>query len=644
MTSAANNHEALREALLNLDRLREHEKTARLQMEALVNGLQVLNECQSVSDMYREILSCLRGLIDFDAATILVEENNGFLSSAVSTDIRLRFKSVPIAGCFDRCLKGRATVLTKVSLVSDWPDSAIPDHAPRGDENSSDSATPLESALLVSLPSLANRMILICASSVPAKFNKRDLGLLKSFAPLATQAVRRAIEMEKLNYLATTLDHQAHFDQLTGLPNRTFFENQLENLGNDGDPYSIMFLDLDNFKTVNDTFGHSAGDILLSEVAFRMSTVIGNQDTVARMGGDEFALIIRSINTYRGMQQLCNALLDCIRQPLYLSNSRITPTASIGVLHPAEIELPSQQKMQKADIAMYTAKELGRNQYCFFDDQMKEQVQTEFVIESLLPSAIKQNEFHLVYQPIFNSQTMICDRAEVLIRWGEGKDTRYGPHLFIPIAEKTGHIVELGQWILQQSLTEFSQWLALSNQNTLSINVSQIQLQRSDFASNFIQLVALANIDCRQIELELSENIVAECIDDVLSENLRILQRFGIRFAFDDFGTGSSSLLHLQKFPGTCLKIDKSFIDDIVDSEDQKRLVAGMIDFSHHMQMHVVAEGVETNEQLDILTELGADYIQGYLLAKPARAESTLAFLDDWTKSRGDGLQDAAGY
>ena len=611
---------------MNLERLRVQEKTTRLQTEALVSGLHVLNECDSVNGMYREILDCLYNLIEFDSAAILTEEGDGCLSTVVSSDNRLQIKRVPVQGVFHRCLAGRATVLTDLSRVANWPEQVYGLAAQDIDVSNSNVAT-LKSALLVALPSLSARMILICASENTSGFKRSDLQLLISFTPLATQAVRRAIEMENLSYLVTTLDHQAHFDILTGLPNRTYLEQKLETLDQTEQGGTVMFLDLDNFKSINDTFGHAVGDILLSEIAFRMSAVIGVGDSVARLGGDEFALIVQSEQTLKGITDFCHKLLDAIRRPLFIRNSRIVPSASIGVLFGSKLNLSSQLQMQMADIAMYYAKKKGRNQFCFFNDEMQAIVQQEFEIESQLPLAIRQRQFHLVYQPIASANSLAFNRVEVLVRWGDESTRSYGPDIFIPIAEKTGAIVDLGRWITQQALEEFSSWLNQSNENVLSINVSQIQLQRKDFADGFIKQISDVGVDWRQIELELSENIIVTCINQVVSENILKLKQAGIQFAFDDFGTGNSSLLHLQKFPGTCLKIDKSFIDDVAENTEQRRLVAGMIDFAHHMHMHIVAEGVETRAQMDVLTELGADYLQGYFLAKPAPVDTTLEFL-----------------
>ena len=626
--SQLNDHEALREALLNVDRLREQERTARLKMEALIGGIHVLNECQNVSDMYREILDCLGGLLSFDAAAILVEDN-GVLSSAMSSDERLRFRHLPITGCFRRCLDGRATNLSDLSVVADWPSD------PQG--TGSEPAEPgqaLQSALLIALPSAPRPMMLACASDERARFKKKDVELLRSFAPLATQAVRRAMEMERLNYLASTLDHQAHFDQLSGLPNRVLFHQELERLEGTGDVYSLLFIDLDNFKTVNDTFGHGIGDVLLSEMAFRMSMTLHDDDTVARLGGDEFALIIRSRTTIDGVTALCEDLLQELSEPLYLRNSRVVPTVSIGVLFAPEQKLLSQQKMQRADIALYDAKARGRNRYSLFDDTMRAKVELDFEIESRLPGAIRRRAFHLVYQPMFESSTMRCDRLEALVRWQEDEHLSYAPSAFIPIAERTGNIVELGQWIIGRALAELSDWLNASSTRVLSLNVSQVELQSPGYTDGLLKQVEAARVDCRQLELELSENIVARSLDGVVSRNLLQLQRVGIRFAFDDFGTGSSSLLHIKRFPGNCLKIDRAFVDDIVGSSKQRRLLIGMIEFAHHMGMFVVAEGVESREQLELLMELGADYVQGFILARPDLASRTVAFLDDWNRTR----------
>lgn len=622
------NLEALREALLNLERLREKEKNARLQMEALVGGLHVLNECQSVTEMYQEILACLQRLIEFDSAAILIEGYDGHFSTAVCSDDRLRFQHIPNTGVFKRCANGRATILTDLSQVPTWPTSS--------GENTLNSPheiinqNKLASALMVSLPSLNSKTLLICASETKSGLKRSELSLLQSFTPLATQAVQRAIEMEKLNYLVTSLDYQAHFDLLTGLPNRTLLEQRINTIVANGEVATVMFLDLDNFKSVNDTFGHAVGDILLSETAFRISSVLEDNDIVARMGGDEFALVICSKHSVESVEAFCETLLKAIRKPIFLRNGRIVCSGSIGVLYSVDSQAASQISMQKADIAMYEAKKLGRNRYCFFNDDMSKRVQAEFEIESQLHKAVEQSNFHLVYQPIVKAGYLTCNRLEVLVRWGTEDEAPYGPQLFIPIAEKTGDIVELGNWITKQALSECNAWLKGSPDRTLCINVSQMQLQRIDFSTDLLDLLSQNEIDPSQIELELSENIIADCVDSVVAKNIDNLRNRSMNLAFDDFGTGSSSLLHIQKFPGSCLKIDKSFVDDIVFNEEHQKLVSGIIGFSHHMNMEVVAEGVESEEQLELLVNLGADFIQGYAISKPVRVNRIFPLLTEW--------------
>lgn len=628
MTSQVNNLEALREALLNLERLREKEKNARLQMEALVGGLHVLNECQSVTEMYQEILACLQRLIEFDSAAILIEGYDGNFSTAVCSDDRLRFQQIPNTGVFKRCADGRATILTDLSQVPVWPKNTDINTDSSSQETPSENT--LASALMVSLPSLNSRTLLICASESKSGLKRSELSLLQSFTPLATQAVQRAIEMEKLNYLVTSLDYQAHFDLLTGLPNRTLLEQRINAIVENDEVATVIFLDLDNFKSVNDTFGHAVGDILLSETAFRISSVLEDNDIVARMGGDEFALVIRSKQSVESVEAFCDTLLKAIRKPIFLRNGRIVCSGSIGVLYSSASQAASQISMQKADIAMYEAKKLGRNRYCFFNEDMSKRVQAEFDIESQLHQAVEQNDFHLVYQPIVKAGHLTCDRLEVLVRWGTEDNAPYGPQLFIPIAEKTGDIVELGSWITRQAISECNSWLKASPERTLCINVSQMQLQNTGFSEILLEHLSENRIRPCQIELELSENIIADCVDSVVANNIESLRSRGINSTFDDFGTGSSSLLHIQKFPGSCLKIDKSFVDDIVFNEEHQKLVSGIIGFSHHMNMEVVAEGVESEEQLEMLVNLGADYIQGYAISKPYRKSKIFPLLNEW--------------
>ena len=606
MSANESGEEALREALLNVQRLREKEKAAHAQSETLIKGLQILNESSSVTDIFHEILGTLQRVIPFDSAAVVVENSDGYLSTVRCTDNRLKFSRVSIAGVFKRCFDGQAAVLSNLSRIKEWP---VAD---------SDNDEKLTSALLVSLYGLEQPTLIICAGTDNSKLRRKDLDLLLTFAPLATQAVKRAGELENLSMLVNKLDYYAHYDMLTGLPNRTLFDIRLEQeLSNSDSKFAVLFLDLDNFKTINDTFGHSTGDVLLSEIAFRISSVIGAKDTIARMGGDEFALIIRNENDIGTLSALCDAVISRVSAPLFLSKSCIEPSASIGIVSMAQEVGSAKEIMQNADIALYDAKHKGRHCSSLFNLDMKSRLNRRFEIEKNLKVALDNNEFRLAYQPIFNSSSLDCHLVEVLIRWEVEGVPQYFPDEFIPIAEKTGIMREIGSWIFMRAVTDLLSWLKSDSRHTVAINLSDIQLHDPSLSEQLLTMAAEIGVDSRQIELELSERIVATDINETVSDNLSVLQENGFGFSFDDFGTGESSFLNLQKFPGTTLKIDKTFIDDIAHSLNQEKLVRGIVNFAHSLDLLVVAEGVETERQLHILQQMECDLIQGYLLAKP---------------------------
>ena len=601
-----NNQEALREALLHVERLREKERVAREQMETLITGLQILNDSCSVAEMFHEILGSLQKVIPFDSAAILVRSAGNTISTAVSTDERLRFSNVALPPVFERALAGRGSVITDVSKVADWPQSESVVH---GDT--------LRSAVVTPLPGLPEPMLVVCASTKRAEFKKPELRLLQTFSPLATQAMQRAGEMEELNILVNKLDYYAHYDMLTGLPNRTLFDVRLADVNEKTDAFGVLFLDLDNFKSVNDSFGHSAGDILLSEIGFRLSSVLGPSDTVARMGGDEFAVILRECNCVEQAYEVCEKILSRINQPVFLAKSRIEPGVSIGIALCRGGTDSVQNIMQNADIALYEAKSLGRGGYCLFNLEMKSKLDRRSDIEARLKTALEAGEFRLVYQPIYSGESLQCDTLEALIRWGSEDAIKYRPDEFIPVAESTGNINAIGLWVLRQTIADWKAWLLENPQRSVAVNVSDVQLRDAELAGKFNAVIDELEVPASQIKLELSERIVASTIDRIVSDNLQALKKKGFQFSYDDFGTGQSSFMHLQKLPGSTLKIDQSFVNEMSHSIESRNLVAGMIDFAQRLGLTVVAEGVETAAQLSELRALGCDYLQGYYLARP---------------------------
>jgi len=607
------NQEALREALLNVQRLREKEQLARGQMETLIQGLQILSDSESVADMYREILATLGRLIPFDAAAILVQNTEGSLVTAICSDDRLRFASFPVTGIFERCLQGKATVVTSPGKILEWPLAAD------GED------TWLRSALLAELPGLPRPTLLLCASEQKAGLKRNDMKLLQTFSPLATQAVRRASEMEQLNLMINKLDYYAHRDTLTGLPNRAFFDVSLEHeLDKAGAEFSVLFLDLDNFKQVNDTYGHAAGDQLLVELAFRLSGVLTERDTVARMGGDEFAIILRGNADIASIYTICDAMIQRLAQPIYIRKFRVDPGVSIGIAVCRDKGQSATGLMQNADIALYVAKNSGRSCYRLFSLEMKKTLVRRNRIKTELKTVVADGGLWLAYQPIVDTITAECHCLEVLLRWGADRTIVYRTDEIVPLAEATGDICSIGLWVMETALTELADWLSADGRRTVAINISDVQLHQLAFYRDVVDLTSRLGIATAQVELELSERIVAADINEIVVENLSQLESCGFGFSYDDFGTGQSSFLHLQELPGSRLKIDKTFVDDIVHSAKRRQLLAGIIDFAHALELEVVAEGVESREQYDVLKAIQCDYVQGYFFARPLPVDRCL--------------------
>ena len=345
------------------------------------------------------------------------------------------------------------------------------------------------------------------------------------------------------------------------------------------------------------------------------------------MGGDEFAIILRDQNSVEQVYAVCEKILKRVNEPVYLAKSRIEPGASIGISICFGGADSVQCIMQNADIALYEAKALGRARYCLFNLEMKAKLDRRSDIEARLCVALEENEFRLVYQPIYSGCSLQCRKLEALIRWGAEGAIRYNPDEFIPVAEVTGEISAIGLWVLQEAITEWKQWLAADQSRCIAVNLSDVQLRDPELAAQFAEIVKDVGVSASQIELELSERIVASNIGRIVSGNLDTLKDMGFRFAYDDFGTGQSSFMHLQKLPGATLKIDQSFVNSMVDSEEAKKLVAGMINFAQRLGLSVVAEGVETAAQVEQLRAFGCDYLQGYYLARPVPASACSVLL-----------------
>ncbi|WP_175577540.1 bifunctional diguanylate cyclase/phosphodiesterase [Photobacterium proteolyticum] len=421
------------------------------------------------------------------------------------------------------------------------------------------------------------------------------------------------------------LYHQANYDNLTGLPNRVLaferLDRALETARQEENLVALLFIDLDLFKNVNDSLGHSAGDQLLVEVARRLSECVRSSDTVARLGGDEFTIILPGLKDIAGAEQVARKVTEACALPLSVGANEVSISASIGITMFPDDGIDYEQLIHNADIAMYKSKEAGRNQFYFYTTQMNEQTQAQLKLETELKRALERDEFTLFYQPLVATTNCEVVGAEALLRWHNPELGHVSPAEFIPVAESTGLIVDIGLWVLKTACTQARQWQNDEGMpQYVAVNVSGHQLKTADFVKTIAQVLEETGLSPTLLELEITESVL---LDDPEGnrKTLEELAAMGVRLAIDDFGTGYSSLSYLRRFPFDTLKIDRSFIGDIAGEDEAAKLVSAIISIADVLGLKTVAEGVENQEQLDYLIAQGCDFSQGFYIAKPMPQE-----------------------
>lgn len=442
-----------------------------------------------------------------------------------------------------------------------------------------------------------------------------------------THYVRALTDISERKASEEHIKQLAYFDSLTGLPNRRLLTDRLEQAvpatqrhGGEG---ALLFIDLDNFKALNDTAGHHHGDILLQQVAQRLSSLVRKTDTVARFGGDEFVVMLTDLAADRDtamvqIQHISEKILEALNQPYIFTGFEHHSTPSIGItLFSDNNQTGIEQLMQRADLAMYQAKAAGRNAIRFFDPQMQAAANTRAELEADLHIAIREKQFQLYYQPQVNCDGEIIG-FEALIRWHHPKKGLISPFDFIPVAEDTGQILSIGLWVLETACEQLKQWAKDSElkQRSISVNVSTRQYQQVDFVARVMEIVQRSGIEPTRLHLELTESVLSDNIDDTVNKMWQLREK-GIGFALDDFGTGYSSLSYLKKLPLDYLKIDQSFVRDLLTDPSDAVLAQTIIGLAYSMNIGVIAEGVETEEQRHRLFDYGCNTYQGYLFGRP---------------------------
>jgi diguanylate cyclase len=430
--------------------------------------------------------------------------------------------------------------------------------------------------------------------------------------------VRRYNEM--LEQANARLRHAATHDALTGLPNRVLLADRLRQAiaraSRHEMRFAVLVVDLDRFKAINDSLGHIAGDELLQEIARRLSGLLRKEDSLARLGGDEFVLLIHEVSGPADAEQVARKVLTQVALPFQLAGLDVHVSPSVGISLCPDDGDDSETLLQHADAAMYHAKKKGRNTFQFFAPAMNAFARERLELESGLRTALAQREFELHYQPKVDVATGRIESAEALIRWRHPKRGLIPPGGFIPLAEETGFIVQLGEWVLYEACRQAREWQAEGVHLRMAVNLSARQFRQDSLIETVRGALTAARLEPRYLELELTESAVMQDAESSV-QIMRRLSDAGLRISVDDFGTGYSSLSYLRRLPLDKLKIDRSFIREIVTSRDDAEIVRAIVTLAHSLHLKVIAEGVETAEQLTFLRALGCDQYQGFYCSPP---------------------------
>jgi diguanylate cyclase (GGDEF)-like protein len=432
---------------------------------------------------------------------------------------------------------------------------------------------------------------------------------------------------EELAFLAT-------HDPLTGLPNRTLILDRVEQMlvraRRSQAPVATLFIDLDNFKGINDTLGHGAGDRLLKAVAARLRGAIRDTDALGRLGGDEFVVIAEGISLAAGPELIAERLLEALAPPFRLEESqdtRLAVTASIGIAMGDRSS--AEEFLRDADIAMYRAKWDGKNRYTVFESGMQDEVQSRMELEMDLREALEKEQFFLVYQPTFDLQNMSPTGVEALLRWNSPARGVVQPDDFVPLLEETGLITEIGGWVLREACQQGAAWRAAGYPIGMSVNVSARQLDSDEFVEVIQAALQSSGLEPGALTIEITETTIMRDAQET-ARRLAAVKELGVRIAIDDFGTGYSSLSHLQQFPVDALKIDRSFISRLTQSPEGETLIHTLVQLGKAMSIETLAEGIERSHELDLLKGEQCDSGQGFLFARPLDAATAEAFFSSW--------------
>jgi diguanylate cyclase (GGDEF)-like protein len=454
--------------------------------------------------------------------------------------------------------------------------------------------------------------------------------------------VERQRNDEELTRRGEELAFLATHDPLTGLPNRTLILDRIEQMlarsRRSQTPVAALFVDLDNFKSINDTLGHSVGDELLRAVAARLEGVVRDIDALGRLGGDEFVVIAEELSLAAGPELIAERLLDALGQPFKLGadkQTRVTVAASIGIAAADGASADgasAEELLREADIAMYRAKWDGKNRYAVFETGMQETMQNRMELEMDLREALEKDEFFLAYQPTFDLRDMRPTGVEALIRWRHPLRGVVQPNDFIPMLEETGLITEVGKWVLRAACAQGATWRQAGYPIAMAVNVSARQLDSDQILADIERALSDSGLDPQALTIEITETTLMRNIEET-ARRLAQVKQLGVRIAIDDFGTGYSSLAHLQRFQVDALKIDRSFITGLEHNQEGDTLIRTLVQLGKALSIETFAEGIEQQHELSLLRDEDCDSGQGFLFARPLDVAATEAFLQNWAEN-----------
>jgi diguanylate cyclase (GGDEF)-like protein len=491
-----------------------------------------------------------------------------------------------------------------------------------------------------------------------------DLGLADETLVEARRMVQRSLDVtlvrmcqsfederqrahEELTSREKELVFLATHDALTGLPNRTLIldriEQTLRRSRHNSEPVAALFVDLDNFKAINDSLGHGVGDELLCAVAERLEGVIRETDALGRMGGDEFVVVAEGLSLAAGPELIAERLLEAFNEPFVLGEDGETlvhAKASVGIA--TGVRPSAEELLRDADIAMYRAKWGGKSRYLVFESGMEDEVQSRLEIEMDLQGALENEEFFLVYQPTFDLQTMTPTGVEALIRWRRPGRGIVQPEDFIPLLEETKMIVDVGAWVLKEACAQAAGWQEEGRSLELSVNVSALQLDTDDLIEHVDEALGESGLAPESLTIEITETTLMSDAEET-ARRLHELKRLGVRIAVDDFGTGYSSLGHLRQFPVDVLKIDRSFVSQLAEGGEGEILLHTLVQLGKALEIETTAEGIERPQDLSLIRSKDCDNGQGFLFAQPLSAQDAGSFFRQWPPHRRFELRDDFG-